>query len=272
MKLFLAILLTLIGFATGAAIAIVYGIYPRTSPFRDAPFAVEQPSESDEKSEKTVGDSDKGKSRDGEEVPVSVPEMPQKPRLIDIAVPFVVQAPFGKWSEPRFQDGCEEASLIMAHLWLSGRSMSLAEQEAELRKLSAYQEKTRGYYQDTSAEDTAVLMREYYKHDRLSVKKDIDVQDIIDALGEGAIVIVPLNGRILKNPNYTPPGPERHMLVVRGYDPATHEFITNDPGTRKGEGYRYAAALLERALHNYESGIHRPLGKRTTAMIEVYRK
>jgi len=37
------------------------------------------------------------------------------------------------------------------------------------------------------------------------------------------------------------------MIVIRGFDPATKEFITNDPGTKRGEFYRYDIDLLEKA-------------------------
>jgi hypothetical protein len=39
------------------------------------------------------------------------------------------------------------------------------------------------------------------------------------------------------------------MLVIVGYD--SNGFITNDPGTRKGEGYRYSFATLMAAIHDW---------------------
>lgn len=44
------------------------------------------------------------------------------------------------------------------------------------------------------------------------------------------------------------------MLLIRGYDTTTNEFITNDPGTRKGEGYTYPMQTLVDAMHNYDTG------------------
>ena len=75
-------------------------------------------------------------------------------------------------------------------------------------------------------------------------------------LEAGHLVIIPTNGQALKNPNFTLPGPERHMLVVKGYDYETEEFITNDPGTRNGADYRYKKDLLFEAIRNYKTGFH----------------
>src|SRR3989344_6679608 len=47
-----------------------------------------------------------------------------------LTVPFAAQAPFGEWSDPRQQDGCEEASTIMAMHWVRG-DMSLTLEEAK---------------------------------------------------------------------------------------------------------------------------------------------
>ena len=46
------------------------------------------------------------------------------------------------------------------------------------------------------------------------------------------------------------------MIIIRGYDPLTKEFITNDPGTRKGELYRYDATVLYEAIRDYPTGYH----------------
>ncbi len=91
---------------------------------------------------------------------------------------------------------------------------------------------------------------------RISLVEDVTTDDMKNALSEGNIVIVPANGRKLQNPNFTAPGPLYHTLLVRGYDPATDEFIVNDPGTRKGNGYRYASDILFDAIQNYETGHH----------------
>jgi hypothetical protein len=39
--------------------------------------------------------------------------------------------------------------------------------------------------------------------------------------------------------------------VIRGYDETEGEFITNDPGTRMGNGYRYKYEKLIAAVHDW---------------------
>ena len=39
------------------------------------------------------------------------------------------------------------------------------------------------------------------------------------------------------------------MLVIIGYD--HNDFITNDPGTRRGQEYRYNQDVLLNAIHNW---------------------
>src|SRR3989338_7629179 len=47
-------------------------------------------------------------------------------------VPFTSQAPRGNWKDPRQQAGCEEASVLMAMRWVRGKSLSMAQAEAQI--------------------------------------------------------------------------------------------------------------------------------------------
>lgn len=184
--------------------------------------------------------------------------------------PFIVQAPLGNWADPRQQNGCEEAAALMAVYWTKGRTLLPADAEKALRTLSDYELKTYGEYRDTSARDTAErLFKGYFQYDSVEVIHDIRAADIKKELEKGNVVIVPVNGRLLKNPYYTPPGPRQHMIVVKGYDTATKEFITNDPGTKRGENFRYDESILENALRDYPTGFHEPIREMNKAMIVV---
>lgn len=176
-----------------------------------------------------------------------------------LSAPFTSQAPDGDWSDPIFEDGCEEASLVMAHAWMEGENLESAAAKLQISEMAEYEKKTRGNSTDTSAADTAVLFNEYYKTNRALARLDISNADILQELAAGNLVIVPANGRLLGNPYYTPPGPDRHMLVVIGYNTAKAEYITNDAGTRRGQGYRYGAQLLYGAIRDYPSGNHLPI-------------
>lgn len=189
-------------------------------------------------------------------------------RILD--VPFTPQAPYGDWDDARQQDGCEEASSLMAVRWAQGKELTKDEALREILAISDYEEATYGNYHDTDAKDTLErIIKGYFKFEGAQAQGNIDTDDIKDALYEYKLVIVPVNGQKLGNPHFTQPGPERHMLVVIGYDPKSNEFITNDPGTRKGQNYRYTAVVLQNALEEYPTGYHIPLFGHRTAMITV---
>ena len=64
---------------------------------------------------------------------------------------------------------------------------------------------------------------------------------------------MPAAGELLDNPHFKSP-PLYHMLVVRGFDSHQDIFITNDPGTRRGESYAYNRQKLFAAIHDWNNG------------------
>lgn len=194
-----------------------------------------------------------------------------------LKVPFTSQAPLREWSDKRFGDGCEEASVIMAVKWLRDEKIGTSSQEIkkvrdEIVKLADYQQKEYNNYHDTSAKDTGDrLLKGYYEYDSYVIKNVTSSQAIIKELERGNLVILPTNGRALANPYFSPPGPDRHMLVVKGYDYKNASFITNDPGTRRGESYKYPEKRLFLAINDYPSGNHLPITKNSKKMLVVYK-
>lgn len=174
------------------------------------------------------------------------------------AVPFTSQAPTGNWKDLIFQNACEEASLLMADRWLQGREFGTArEREVEIRRMT--REEKRYFRKDSydlSALDISVLAQKYFPEMRISLVKNVTTDDMKKALSEGNILIIPANGRKLHNPNFTAPGPLYHTLLIRGFDPVTDEFITNDSGTRRGSAYRYPSDIVFSAMQDYETGYH----------------
>lgn len=186
--------------------------------------------------------------------------------------PFVSQAPFGNWSDPRKQDGCEEAAAIMAMAWVNNRKLTSQMADEKIDEISAYEEKMYGNSRDTNAQDTAErIFKKFFKYDNVRVKYNITKENIKQELFKSNLVIVPTNGRLLNNPNYTFPGPTTHNLVIIGYDVDKKEFITNDPGTRRGEKYRYNEDVLENALSDYPTGNHEKIEEIKTAMIIIWK-
>jgi hypothetical protein len=191
---------------------------------------------------------------------------------VNLDVPFFCQAPQANWADQRQQDGCEEASLLMAHAWLTKTTMNAAEAEAEIIALSdwiqtVYYTGRGAFISDQSIDDTALIFTRYYGHQDWEVKRNITAGDIRAELASGNLVIVPTNGRLLANPNFTTPGPITHMLVITGY--AGGAFLTNDPGTRRGKGFPYPYERLMNAIYDYPTGSHVPYIKTPTVMLVV---
>ncbi len=183
-------------------------------------------------------------------------------------VPFVYQVVGSSWSDPIAADACEEASILMATEWATGKTFSPQESRDQIAAMSDYEQKRFGAYQDTSAADTAALMKEVYNVPS-TVSYNLQPGDLKNTLLKGHIAITPINGQILNNPGYSKPGPTHHMIVVAAYDPATDEYLINDPGTRIGNGQRFAATTLQSALADYQTGNHIQTTNRPSAMIEV---
>lgn len=247
--------------------------YPQgTSQVRDdfysAPFLLSVPEEvmiTEISEEKVVDENIEDDSFDD-----LVETVEEKSNII-LSVPFVAQAPFGEWQEQRFQDGCEETSALIAMSWVKGeKEISKEAAKKEILAIADFEKEKYGSFRDTSASDTITrILEAYFDYHAAELKKDIEVSDIIAELEKGNLVIVPCDGQKLKNPYFTAPGPDRHMLVIIGYDYDTKEFITNDPGTRQGKSFRYPAERLYSALRDYPSGEHLPIVGESRVMISI---
>lgn len=175
------------------------------------------------------------------------------PAEVNLAIPFTSQAPRQNWDLP-YQEFCEEASTLMAASYVKNESLAGPDDaDSKMLTIKDFEEKRFGFYKDTNAEETAVILTEYFGLSRVEVVFDPTEQNLKKALSGGKAVIVPAAGRELKNPNYKRPGPLYHMLVVKGYT-KTGDFITNDPGTRNGADYVYKPSVLLNAIHDWNRG------------------
>lgn len=206
----------------------------------------------------------------GTEIPVTSSKQPQTEEVL-LDVPFTAQAPLGNWADPRQQNGCEEAAALMAVRWAEGiKEISLQDAEKEIIAISDFEQSTYGHYHDTSAQDMVErIFIGYFKYDKIEARYDITADDIKSELDKDNLVLVPVNGQKLDNPYYIPPGPEEHMLVIRGYNNKTGEFITNDSGTKQGNLLRYPQQVVMDAIYDYPSGYHEPVKEIVKAMIVV---
>lgn len=178
-------------------------------------------------------------------VPTTVPVT--LPASVLLSVPFTSQAPNGNW-DPPYDEACEEASLIMVRAFLQEEALTKASADEKITALTTW-EGQNGYAIDITIQELSSVARDFYG---MKTGRVIQVQSaavIKKELAAGRPVIVPAAGQLLPNPNFQSPGPPYHMLVVTGYD--RDGFITNDPGTRRGEGFRYTERALMEAIHNW---------------------
>jgi hypothetical protein len=174
-------------------------------------------------------------------------------------VPFTVQAPNANWDDPILQDGCEEASLLMAKAWIKGEALPEPSAVSDaIHALADFEEGRFDHHEDVSLSELFTVMREYFDHENAHILSDATLESIVSEIETGNLVLAPSYGRALGNPHFTAPGPVTHMLVLIGYDPEAHEFVVNDPGTRHGAGYRYDEDILFDAIWAYPPGPTHP--------------
>lgn len=175
---------------------------------------------------------------------------PPLPNQIKLEAPFLCQAPFGNWSQP-WQDACEEAAIIIAMHQVNGQPLDKNIGNREILDLIAFQYQKYGGHYDLTAKQAAQLMRDYYHFTNYALAYKFGIDDIRAALAQGNLVIAPMAGRQLNNRYFRRPGPVYHYVVFTGYDETKKEFITNDPGTKRGKGFRYKYDNAYNSIHDW---------------------
>lgn len=211
--------------------------------------AEENDSNNSDDSQNVAGDKENENKNDQREETAA-----ELPKRVVHDVPFTSQAPLGNWDDPRQQDGCEEASVLMAMHWVQEKPLTSDIAVQEITAISDFEQEQYGFYRDTNVQDTARFMEAYFDFTEYEIKNLENAEQLRRILANGHIVIAPSNGRLLNNPHFTGPGPEQHMLVITGYDIEKDVFITNDPGTRYGESYEYSTDTMLAAVKEYPSG------------------
>ena len=175
------------------------------------------------------------------------------PESYNLKVPFSSQAPFAVWDH-RDEEACEEASLLMAHRYYEGRGIDGPSDARQAIDEIIEWEKANlgGVWESTTAEELLAAARGMLGYKQAYITRNPSVRTIKEAVSSGHPVLAPAAGRQLKNPFYKQPGPLYHMLVIKGYD--GDEFITNDPGTRRGADYRYKFGVVLDANHDWNDG------------------
>lgn len=175
----------------------------------------------------------------------AVGSAPSLPGIL-IRVPFSSQAPFANW-DALHEEACEEMSLIMVEHFLEGTDLTPDDAEIQLQSLVAW-ERDHGYGEDVTIAELGEIARTLYRS-RTRVLTDVTEESLKAELAARHPVIVPAAGRLLRNPFFSGDGPYYHMLVIVGY--TGEGFITNDPGTKRGEQYFYPTSVLLGAIHDW---------------------
>lgn len=178
------------------------------------------------------------------------------PNSFALKVAFASQAPLSNW-DALHEETCEEASMVMAEKYFKNLPLTPQIMEDELQKLVSW-EGDNGYSVDLTAAQATKIMNEEMGLNA-SVVSEVTADRIKYELYKGNLIIIPVAGRLLGNPNFTGAGPIYHMLLIKGYTDSL--FITNDPGTRKGNGYEYSYATILNAIHDWNQKLIGPDGK-----------
>lgn len=177
------------------------------------------------------------------------------PASLRLDVPFISQAPKQNWDMP-YQEACEEASILMVDAYYSNEETNPSADVADKRILDLikWEADTYGAVQvDTGAAQTGEIAQAYFDGIKAEAVPFKNADQIKQYLAQGYPVIVPVDGKTIPNPNFRNGGPVYHMLVVKGYT-ADGKWITNDPGTRKGESFLYAERDLINSIRDWNGG------------------
>lgn len=118
---------------------------------------------------------------------------------------FIPQAPYHDWSEP-WQNACEEAALLTLHHYILGdKEVSPEQVKQEILNMLSWQDKYFGSHKDLNMAEVAEMAENYLGHKNVKVTYEIKIEDIKKEVASGNPVLIPAAGRVLNNPNFTPP-------------------------------------------------------------------
>ncbi len=176
-------------------------------------------------------------------------ELKDNKKEINLNIPFTSQAPTANWEQP-YQDACEEASVLMVDYYYQEKELpSLEEREFIFQEMVIWQEENWGGHFNLPIIKLKEFVEEYYNY-KTEIVTNLNVVKIKDYLDRGLPLIVPANGKELNNSYFNNGGPEYHMLVIRGY--LDNKFITNDPGTKRGENFIYTTDNLLNSIADWD--------------------
>ncbi len=169
-----------------------------------------------------------------------------------ISVPFTSQAPFMDWREP-WQNACEESSIAMVDMYYRGKTFTPTIARQEILHSLKLKQSLFGWSLDEDAEKMVTVINNFYQWEA-SIVRQPTLDMIKKELDANRPIIALVHGKALKNPYFLSGGPDYHVLVLSGYDDDRAQFITQEPGTRRGLDFRYSYDTIMGALHDFVPG------------------
>jgi hypothetical protein len=186
------------------------------------------------------------------------------PPEINLAVPFVPQAPEKNWEQP-WQDACEEAAILMIDAYYKDVTTSILWDKEEISKMVKWEEDL-GWGLSIEISKIQKIFSDYLEFsDTIKIIENPTIDQIKKYVANGQPVLVVADGKILPNPHFQNGGPSYHALVIRGY--TKDSFITNDPGTQFGENFKYKYDDLMNAIRDWNGGGVKS-GRRVVLVVE----
>lgn len=175
--------------------------------------------------------------------------LPEPPSYYQIEVPYTRQAPFSVW-DALHEDACEEASFLMVWHYYNKTNFNSKEQaDQELNDMISY-ENSNGYGLSITMKELGEIAKQQYGLN-YRIENIENADQIKNLLVNDGPLITGAYGKILPNPYFRNGGPNYHNLVIKGYDQSS--FITNDPGTYYGDGFKYKYDDLIKAIHDWDA-------------------
>lgn len=187
----------------------------------------------------------------------------EKKSILDIFTPdetkkhlipsaFTPQAPTGNWENP-YGEACEEVSLLIARSAITGDLDAFSDPVETERLILDLVERQKdmldGIWIDTDAALTKRIGEELLGLE-IEIIENPTIEIIESELLKNHPIIIPAAGKELKNPFFSGEGPDYHMNVIVGFD--RDDFIVQEPGTRRGEGYKYNKNLIMSAINDWD--------------------
>lgn len=188
----------------------------------------------------------------------------QLPGTYWLLVPYTSQAPDGAWVEP-WENACEETVLTMLDAYYRHDERAQIppdEAKTQILKIIEWEKNHLGYSKDTGAADTKKIIDALFVWKAEIVHRP-SLESIKNELDYHRPVILPVHGVALNNPDFRGGGPDYHMLLAIGYDDATQEFITHEPGVNDGQTFRYTYTTIMTAIHDLVLGLKTATGEPT---------